>query len=587
MYGVKSQAGKLRYLGISSRPACFPNTVSQGAQYGPEAFTPARSGTENDMHLTDYNLPYKIYDYNNSPPTSIQEPERLFGFDILSKEDGSHVGYLVCEAVHGTHGATGYYFDIRWAKFIGDTRVDTFPFPNTHIWWEVDGTHADAVNLTAGFFLDEVDGKEILGVNFTHVSGVYGPNDSGYFNRDCSSWIFTKEGTLLLDPETETLNYEETDDPNDADQDGNSRPGGGDNGTHDHHSDVIEPGNLTELNNICAANAGLVTLYKITLAQLNDLANELYSDSIWDIVKNWWNKPYDMIAGLMLLPVTPRSGAVYKPKVGTHTFNISLPVVANQYIEVDMGGILLKPYYDSCLDFAPYTQIQLYLPMIGMRELNVDEVMRGFIRVKYRIDCYNGDCIAFVYVGDDKGRDMSVKYTFPGNCGQQIPVSAADFSAVITGAIQFATVATASIISAGTAAGVASAANSAALTAGEEVGTSAGMAAAQSMASSAGVLGASAANLALNGKPRVERAGNIGCSMGQMGILRPFVVWTIPRQCLPDHYSSFEGYPLNMYSRLSFMSGYTVVDSIRLNGVPGTESELVELESILKGGVYL
>ena len=454
MYGVRSQAGKLRYLGISSRPACFPNTSQQGAQYGPEAFTPAMSGTENDMHLTEYNLPYKLYDYNNSPPTSIQQPERLFGFEILSKEDGRHLGYLVCEALHGNDGATGYYVDIRWAKFIGDTRVATYDFPSGHVWWEVEGTYADAVNLTVGFFLDEVDGKEILGINFTRVSGSYAPTSSGYFSRDCSTWIYTKEGTLLLDPETETLNYEETDDPNDDNPDdedrnregGNSGTDGG-NGDHTHHNDIIP---IPDFPTLSAGAAGFVTLYNPSLSNVQALADQLYSDSVIQWISNFINKPQDMICGLGIVPVQPITSGLGEPKLGTHVIHVAMPVILSQFAEVDCGSVHLSEFYGSALDYSPYSKLQIYLPYIGFRELDVDEVMCYTVSVVYHIDLYNGNCIAFVTL-TRQGR-RTVRMMFSGNCLQQIPVNGNSYDEVVANGIRLASVAVAAAATAGAAA---------------------------------------------------------------------------------------------------------------------------------------
>lgn len=371
---------------------------------------------------------------------------------------------------------------------------------------------------------------------------------------------------------------------------GNSGEGGG-GGDHDDTGDKIEEGDITELEGITATNAGFVTLYKITMAQLQTLADEIYSDNIWQIVKNWWNKPNDMIAGLMLLPITPAGGTVYKPKVGTHTFNVSLPIVAKQYKEVDCGSLYIKEYYGGALDYSPYTHIQIYLPFIGLKELDVDEVMGKWLYVKYRIDVYNGDCIAFVKVGDGTAGSASIRYTFSGNCGQQIPTSGADFSAVINGCIQFATVAVASIISAGAAGAAAGAAGSAAAETGAVAAESAATAAQSVQAAAnlkaAGDIGAAGVNAVMNGKPRVDRAGSIGCSLGQMGVLAPFIILTIPRQSLPAGYNKFHGYPANISGTIGSFSGYTVIDTVKLQGIPGTDGEIAEIEHILKGGVIL
>lgn len=407
-------------------------------------------------------------------------------------------------------------------------------------------------------------------------------NGQSFWWEDSTVWGFVGEN--------EHLSWVLHDDPNEDDGGGNSGGGGG-GGDHDDESDKIEEGDETDLEGISATNAGFVTLYKITMAQLQTLADEIYTDNVWQIVKNWWNKPNDMIAGLMLLPITPAGGTVYKPKVGLHTFNVSLPIVAKQYKEVDCGSLYIAEYYGGALDYSPYSRIQIYLPFIGLKELDVDEVMGKWLYVKYRIDVYNGDCIAFVKIGDGTAGNASIHYTFTGNCGQQIPTSGADFSAVINGCIQFATVAVASIISAGAAGAAAGAAGSAAAETGAVAAESAATAAQSVQAAAnlkaAGDISAAGVNAVMNAKPRVERSGSIGCSLGQMGVLKPFIIRTIPRQSLPTGYKSFEGYPSNISGTLSSFAGYTVVDTVKLKGIPATDSEIAEIERALKGGVYL
>lgn len=45
------------------------------------------------------------------------------------------------------------------------------------------------------------------------------------------------------------------------------------------------------------------------------------------------------------------------------------------------------------------------------------------------------------------------------------------------------------------------------------------------------------------------------------------------------------GYPSYITAKLGDLEGYTEIDSIHLENIGATESELSEIESILKGGV--
>lgn len=522
-----------------------------------------------------YMTPISVSDFNN---LADGEKRTLFGWRLYDDVTNAYTGKLYRVTLRGDGlGSSNLYAEIfeEATSSVIDEQLLTRNVPG----------HVE--NMSNYFIMVRlhIAARISLGIVFGfHITGrTYYSLDAG----KCQLYLTAGENCIIpvgTDPKVDVV-----DDPNE-DDDGNSGEGGG-GGDHDPSSDKIEDGDIDDLNDISASNCGFVTLYKASLSQLQSIAEEMYSTNVWDIVKNWWNKPIEMIAGLMLLPVTPAGGATYRPKIGTHTFTAALQMVSKQYKEVDCGNIYVAEYYGSALDFSPYSKIQLYLPMIGLKELDVDEVMGKWLYVKYRIDCYNGDCIAFVYIGDGVAGNATIRYTFSGNCGQQIPTSSADFSAVINSCVQFATTAVASVISAGAAGAAAGAASSAAVEGGTLAAESAASAA-QSVQTAAnlkaaGDIGAAGVNAVMNGKPRVDRAGSIGGSLGHMGVLKPFIIRTIPRQSLPKNYKHFYGYPSNISGNVGSFTGYTIFDSVILQNIPGTDTEIAEIDRALKGGVYV
>ena len=494
----------------------------------------------------------------------------LFGFNIKD-QDGNYTGKrMTCELV-----CDGYGWKMYFRRRDNITDVIEAEQASGAAGLNNGGVTDFAVIFSPGYY----DGHKIYNVLIAYML-----ENTDYYNHyNCGGSFYVDYGSLM--PAGGSIPDDVHDDPNE-DDDGHSGEGGG-GGSHDHTSDIVREGDITDLNPIGAANCGFVTLYKATLAQLQQVAEEVYSSNVWDIVKNWWNKPIEMVAGLMLLPVTPASGATYKPKIGTHVFNVAMPIVGAQYKEVDCGSLYIDEYYASCFDYSPYTRISLFLPFIGMRELNVDEIMGKTISVKYRIDCFTGNCLAILTVGTGTAGSNTVRYQFPGNCGQQVPTSSADFSAVINGAIQFATVAVASVITAGGAGAAAGAAATGAGATAAEAETVAASAQAAATTKAAMDIGAAGMNAVMNSKPRVERSGSMGESMGMMGVLKPYILKEVPRQSLPDGYKSFYGYPANISGTIGSFSGFTVVDSVKLKGIPGTDAEIAEIENILKGGVYV
>ena len=61
-----------------------------------------------------------------------------------------------------------------------------------------------------------------------------------------------------------------------------------------------------------------------------------------------------------------------------------------------VGGGYIPRYYNSFLDFAPYTNIELFLPFYGFITLDTNLVMGKWVEVYYAIDYENGTCDAFI-----------------------------------------------------------------------------------------------------------------------------------------------------------------------------------------------
>lgn len=353
------------------------------------------------------------------------------------------------------------------------------------------------------------------------------------------------------------------------------------NGDFDRTSDEIEAPALPTLT---ATECGFVTLYSPGLNTLLQFCNYLWSDNLWIAVQKWFADPSQIMVGLGIVPVQVETNGTFYHKVGTVEFPVPMPLVKSQYQEFDCGSLEVKHFWGSALDYAPYTQIQIYLPYIGVRELNTDEIMGKTLSVKYHIDLYGGGVVAFVLVNN------SVRYQYSGNCMQQIPISSANYSELIANLVQLACVVGTGIAAAG--AGAAAYANEAA---SESIGIAAVESSDDFGAGLANWIGNGGAGKLLNctvqtimsNKPRIERTGSLGAVTGQMAIQKPFLIITRPEQSLPENYKHYNGYPSNITSRLGDLSGFTQVENIRLNDIPATQPEIIEIYDLLQKGVII
>lgn len=341
-----------------------------------------------------------------------------------------------------------------------------------------------------------------------------------------------------------------TDDP--YSEGGISGAGGGD-GSFDSDSDEIPIPDLPALSSV---STGFVSLFNPTLSQLNELASYMWSD-LFDIAtfKKIFADPMDVILGLAIVPVSVPSSGTEEVKVGNISTGVLMDKASSQYVQVNCGSLDVGEYWGAYLDYAPYTKAEIYLPYCGTHPIDIDEIMGKTVTVNYNIDILSGACCAMIKCGG------SVLYHFLGQCSQPIPVSGSDWTSVIANAVRAAA-------SIGT------------MLATGGLSTPA---AAQHIVS--GIT--STASTVTGMKPSIEKSGSMSGSGGMLGVQTPYLIFSFPRQCLPDEQNSIIGYPSYIYSQFSSLSGYTIIDDVHLSINSATNQEKDEIESLLKTGVIL
>ena len=332
---------------------------------------------------------------------------------------------------------------------------------------------------------------------------------------------------------------------------GDSKPDGG-NGDFDNSSDEI---NIPELPQSNAIYTGFVNLFTPTLSQLQELASYMWSNDFFDNIIKLWANPMDVILGLSIVPVEIPSDGMRVVKCGNVSTGVSMSHASAQYIAIDCGSINVNEYWGAYLDYSPYTKIQIYLPYCGTHSLDIDDVMGRNIHVVYHIDILSGSCVAYIKC---TGKNLSsVLYEFTGNVSSQLPVTGENFTRLIQTAISSVST-------------LASTVDTGGLSAPTAISTI------SSLASNVG-----------NSKPEIERSGSVSGSVGLMGIQKPYLILTRPRQCVPSSYQKYSGFPSMMTRELSKVTGFTIVDKIFLKNISASESEIDEIKNILKEGIIL
>ena len=288
--------------------------------------------------------------------------------------------------------------------------------------------------------------------------------------------------------------------------------------------------------------SALWAIYNPSLAELNQLGAWLWSDNFLDQIKKIFNDPMQAIIGLHKIYAPPSISGAQNIKVGYLDTGVNSNVVGNQYTYIDCGSVSFREYYGNVLDYSPYTEVRLYLPFIGIVPLDVADVTRSTISVRYGVDVLTGACIANVSVQRDNAG--GVLYTYTGNCAAQYPLSSGSYLGMLSGAV--------------------SAIGS--LAAGNIIGAVGG---------------------AMSMRTRVEHSGNFTGNAGAMGIKKPYLIVSRPQSAMNDGFPAIQGYPSNSFVQLKKCTGYVQVKDCHVENIAATNTELDEIKSLLMQGVII
>jgi len=331
--------------------------------------------------------------------------------------------------------------------------------------------------------------------------------------------------------------------------------------------DIDETGNPQT----SAIETGFTTMYKVTKGQLQALSAFLWSDSFLENITKFFADPSEIIIGIMMFPVTgSAAGTETEIKAARVSTGVMGKKLTSQYFDVDMGSITVDKETYTFLDYPPISSAAVFLPYCGEHSLDMNDILGKKISLKYTFDMLSGACVARIKVGD------SVKYQFSGQCGVQIPISAADYARVYSG-----------ILSAGaTIGGIISTIASGGMTA--------------PLLAEAGTL----INNMSNMSPKVSYSSGGGGNSGFIGQQMPFLKLELANPLMANDNNdiqeeseteieatrqyNFVGKPSYRNLKLSSCNGYTKCKEVHLKNITGaTNNELDMINTLLVSGVII
>ena len=172
----------------------------------------------------------------------------------------------------------------------------------------------------------------------------------------------------------------------------------------------------------------LTTTFKMTKDRLKQLGRFLWGSNIFDNFSLICNNPIENIISCKSIPLS-LNGTTQKIILGNVDTGVNGDKVSNNFTKQNIGSIAITEKYHNFLDYAPYTNVIIYLPYVGFKELDTNLVMGKTLSISYTVDIITGGCLCQI-----KSNNVKL-YEFNGNMGIDIPITASNRAQVEAGYI--------------------------------------------------------------------------------------------------------------------------------------------------------
>lgn len=315
-----------------------------------------------------------------------------------------------------------------------------------------------------------------------------------------------------------------------------------DNGYSD---DKDDDENDNDTSDVSSGIGVLTTTFKMTKDRLQQLGRFLWGSNIFDNFSLICNNPIENIISCKSIPLS-LDGSTQKIILGNVETGVNGDKVSNNFAKQNIGSIAITEKYNNFLDYAPYTNVIIYLPYVGFKELDTNLVMGKTLSISYTVDIITGGCLCQI-----KSNNVKL-YEFNGNMGIDIPITASNRAQVEAG-----------YISSGI--GIASSVAS-----GNIVG------AVTSLINSAESQYHYASTSSPN--PMCVASTNRTC----------YIILDRPTYQTLKSFNHTRGKKCYLTKTINTLKGYTICDEhIDLNGIMATDSEKEELIKILSSGFFV
>lgn len=198
-----------------------------------------------------------------------------------------------------------------------------------------------------------------------------------------------------------------------------------DDSSEDDTSDAFDDGDVPSVSgtNICNRT------YAITPQILRLIGQSLWGGTFVDDIKSLNSSPLENVLSIKLLPVqiTNHATDASEVKIGNVNMGQNAYIVNNNRVkEISASYHIAKNNtLPTFMNYAPFTNISLYLPYVGIVPIPTNQFMDTTLKIQTVYDVVTGFCEYTIFRNNDP------MFVYDCNIGEDVPMSASNFGEII------------------------------------------------------------------------------------------------------------------------------------------------------------
>ena len=304
------------------------------------------------------------------------------------------------------------------------------------------------------------------------------------------------------------------------------------------------------------SNIGLLTkTYAISENQLQQIGNKIWSGYFTELIDALNSSPIENIISVKAFPFEITGGTTKEIMLGNVEMGVNGNELPSSYspIKTIKSDFEIVPRFSGLLkwlNYSPFTNIQMFLPYVGLVNIDPQLVMGKKCTLKYIYDVILGNCQACLYVKDENNKSVEI-----GKWGGQLAI---DIPITASNAVRMG------------------------------VGHLTGTIDAVNSFLHGNILGAIMDGIGVATQPfHSMTKGSPSSACDSFDMQNAYLIIDSPIYKYPAQFGHIYGYPCELYLHLNDLHGFVQCENVHIDGIPCMEEERVELLALLEEGVYL